>query len=156
MGATAGLATELMFPGIGFGVDAGVLYSMKGAGINLGEKEIWASQGYKNERSYLHYLEIPIHLRFKYTNLNGFEDIVAPFAFAGPSISVLVANNNIKALEYARGEFGLTVGLGFEIKHHWQISGSYNWGMTYALKTKLLDDFSARNRSWNIRLAYLF
>ena len=38
----------------------------------------------------------------------------------------------------------------------WQIQGSYTWGMTYALKTKLLDDFSAQNRTWSIRAIYFF
>ena len=74
VGYSAGLATELMFPGIGFGIDAGFFYAQRGATMHLGEKKIWASQGYGNTRSYLHYIQIPIHLRFKYTNLNGLED----------------------------------------------------------------------------------
>lgn len=156
MGPSAGVVSEIMFPGIGFGIDAGLLYSMRGATLHLGERKIWASDGFGTERSYLHYAEIPINLKFKYTRLGGVEEYVAPFVFAGPTISFLVAHNKVKALEYAAGEIGLTVGFGLEVWKKWQISGSYTWGMTYAEKTRKLDDFSARNRSLNIRLAYYF
>ena len=122
--------------------------------MNLGEKLVWASQGYGKERSYLHYIEIPIHLRFKYTRLNGMEDYVAPFVFGGPSFSILAAHSNVKALKYAGGEMGLTVGLGVEIFKNWQVQASRTWGMVYAVKTKLLDDFSAKNRTWDIRVVY--
>ncbi len=145
-----------MFPGIGFGVSSGIFYEQRGATLNLGEKLVWASQGYGKERSYLHYIEIPIHLRFKYTRLNGMEDYVAPFVFGGPSFSILAAHSNVKALKYAGGEMGLTVGLGVEIFKNWQVQASRTWGMVYAVKTKLLDDFSAKNRTWDIRVVYLF
>lgn len=156
IGPVVGLGTELMFPGLGFGIDAGILYNQKGATINFGEKEIWSSLGYGSERSRLHYIEIPINLRFKYTNLGGMEDYIAPFVFAGPEFSFLVAHNKIDALEYATATVGLTVGLGAEIFKNWQLSGGYTWGIAHAVKTRLLDGFCAYNRSWNIRLAYLF
>ncbi len=156
VGYSAGIISEMMFPGIGFGIDAGFLYSQRGATMNLGEKEIWASDGYGKERAYLHYIEIPVHLRFKYTRLNGIEDYVAPFVYAGPSFSLLVGHGNLKALEYAGGDIGITVGLGAEILKNWQVSGSYTWGTTYSLKTVKLKDFSARNRAWSIKIAYLF
>ena len=50
----------------------------------------------------------------------------------------------------------MTAGGGVELWRNWQVTLSYTWGMTYALKTKLLDDFSARNRHWTVRVAYLF
>ena len=155
-GFSAGVQCELMIPGIGFGVSSGIFYEQRGATLNLGEKLVWASQGYGKERSYLHYIEIPIHLRFKYTRLNGMEDYVAPFVFGGPSFSILAAHSNVKALKYAGGEMGLTVGLGVEIFKNWQVQASRTWGMVYAVKTKLLDDFSAKNRTWDIRVVYLF
>ena len=156
VGFSTGIATEMMFPGIGFGVSSGIFYEQRGATLNLGEKLVWASQGYGKERSYLHYIEIPIHLRLKYTRLNGMEDYVAPFVFGGPSFSILAAHSNVKALKYAGGEMGLTVGLGVEIFKNWQVQASRTWGMVYAVKTKLLDDFSAKNRTWDIRVVYLF
>lgn len=155
-GFQAGVQGELMFPGIGFGIDIGMLYTQRGATLHLGEREVWASQGYTDPRSYLHYIEIPLNLRFKWTRMQGLEEYVAPFVFGGPSLSILAGHNKIDALKYAFGEIGLQCGIGFEIMHRWQIQGSYTWGMTYALKTKLLDDFSAQNRTWSIRATYFF
>lgn len=156
VGFSAGVATELMFPGIGFGVDAGLFYEQRGATLNLGQREVWASQGYGKERSYLHYLEIPVHLRFKWTRMNGLEDYIAPFVFGGPSFSILMGHSNVKALEYAGGDVGMTVGGGLELFRNWQVMCSYTWCLVYAEKTKLLDDFSAKNRTLNVRVVYLF
>jgi hypothetical protein len=154
VGYSAGLGTELMFPGIGFGVDFGILYAQRGATLNLNEKTIWDDCG--TPRTYLHYIQIPIHVRFKYTNLNGFEDYVAPFVFGGPEVMFLAAHNKVPELSYSGGDLGLAVGLGAELYRNWQVSASYTWGMTYALKTVKLDNFSARNRSWCVKVAYLF
>ncbi len=156
VGYSAGIAAEMMFPGIGFGIDFGLLYEQKGATLNLSERELWNWQKAGNPRSYLHYVSIPLHLRFKYTRLGGLEDIIAPFAFAGPSFGFLVGHSDVPALEYAGGDVGVDVGLGFEIKQHFQISGSYTWGMTYAQKLKILTDCSAKNRMWMVRFAWLF
>lgn len=153
-GFEAGVTTETMFPGIGFGIGSGLLYSMRGANLHLGEKKIWASGGYGNERAYLHYIQIPLNLRFKWTRMSGIEDYIAPFVFGGPSVSFLVGHSHIPALSYAAADIGLEVGFGFEIFKNWQIAAVRNWGVTYALKTKLLDDFSAQNRNWSIRLTY--
>lgn len=155
IGYSVGGFSEFMFPGIGFGVDAGLMYSQRGATLNM-DKYIWEIDGYGKERTNLHYIEIPINLRFKYHRLNGFEDYLAPFVFGGPSFSIGVGHSTNKAIDFAAGDVGLQVGLGVEVLKHWQLSGFYNWGMTDCLKTVKLNDFAARNRSWNIRLAYLF
>ena len=156
VGYTAGVQAEMIFPGIGFGIDMGLLYNQLGADVNLGEKEIWASEGYGSERQYLHYVQVPFHFRFKWTRMGGLEEKIAPFAYAGPDLTLLVGHGKCDAMEYAGGDVGLTVGLGFELFERWQLSGSYTWGMTYSLKTVLLDDFSARNRHWSVRLTYFF
>ncbi|MCM1021202.1 MAG: PorT family protein [Muribaculum sp.] len=156
VGFQAGVATEVMFPGIGFGVNSGLIYEMRGAKLHLGQREIWASQNIGTERSYLHYLAVPINLRFKWTRMSGLEDYVAPYIYGGPVFSLLVGHSKISALDYARGDVGLTAGLGFEILKNWQVQGSYTWGITYAERTKLLDDFSAKNRSWNLSFIYYF
>lgn len=155
-GYTAGIQGEMMFPGIGFGIDFAGLYTQRGATMNMGQREIWAVDGYGRERSYLHYFEIPVNLRFKWTRMSGLEDYIAPYVFGGPTFSFLVAHNRNKALDYAGGDLGVQCGVGFELFKHWQVQGSYTWGMTYALKTVKLDDFSARNRTWTVRVAYLF
>lgn len=156
VGFHAGVQGELMFPGIGFGIDIGLMYTQRGATVNLGEKEIWSSLGYTNPRVYLHYAEIPINLRFKWTRMNGLEDYIAPYVFGGPTFSILAGHSDLDAFKYAGVDLGLQAGLGFELFRRWQIQASYTWGMTYALKTKLLDDFSARSRTWSLRLTYMF
>jgi len=155
-GASAGIIAEMMFPGIGFGIDFGLVYQMRGAKLHLDERKIWASQGYGKEHLMMHYIDIPLHLRFKWTRMNGVEDIVAPFVYGGPSFGFLAGHSKLDAMEFAAGELGLCAGVGVELFRHWQVSGSYTWGMTYACKTKLLTNFSAQNRTWDIRVTYLF
>lgn len=156
VGYHAGVLGELMFPGIGFGIDFGLLYNQAGAKVDLGSKKVWASQGYGNERAYLHYIQVPLHLRFKWTRMNGLEEYVAPFVYGGPDFNFLVAHNKCDAYDYKGAELGVTAGLGFELYRNWQVSGSYTWGMSDALRTKLLDGFGARNRQWTVRVAYFF
>ncbi len=156
VGAQAGVEGELMFPGIGFGLSFGLMYNQLGGQVNLGEKKIWASEGYGNEKLYLHNITIPLHLRFKWTRLNGFEDTLAPLIFGGPDFSILAGHSKCDAIKWAGGDLGLTAGIGAEIFKKWQVTASYTWGMTYSLKTKLLDDYSARQRHWAVRVAYFF
>ncbi len=155
-GASAGVKGELMFPGIGFGIEFGALYEMRGAKLHLGDKLIWSSQGFGTTTDRLHYLDIPFHLKFKWTRMNGFEDYLAPFVQGGPTISILLAHTSNKALKYPTGAFGLTAGGGVELFKRWQIGAFYTWGMTYAVKTVQLTDFSARNSTWDIRVTYFF
>lgn len=155
-GFKAGVMGELMFPGIGFGLDIGALYHLKGAEVYLGQKEVWAADGYGKNRLYLHYLEIPVNLKFKWTRMQGLEDYVAPFVFGGPTIGFMLAHSKVKAFDYSVLEFGLQVGLGFELFKRWQIQACYNWGMTTAVQTKKLDDFTGDNANWSISILRYF
>ncbi len=155
-GFTLGVQGEVIFPGIGLGIDLGLIYNQLGAKVNLGEKTIWSSMGYGNEHVQLHYAQIPLHLRWKWTRLGGIEEKIAPFIYAGPDMMILMGHGNCSAFKCAGAEISMSVGAGLEIMQKWQISWNYTWGMTYALKTQLLDDFSARNRHWSVRLAYFF
>lgn len=156
VGFSAGVVGEMIFPGAGFGINTGLFYSQRGASLHLGEREIWASQGYGKERVYIHYVEIPFHLRFKYTKLNGVENTIAPFIYAGPTFGIKIASGNVDAMEYPDGDFAITAGIGAEVLRHWQVSCEYNWGMSYEAKTVLLTNFSARNRSLSVKVSYLF
>lgn len=155
-GADAGVIGELMFPGIGFGIDFGLAYEMRGSKINLGQREVWASDGYGDEQCYLHTLMLPVNLRFKYTNLNGIERTVAPFVYGGPVFSLTVGHSKLNALNYPSGSILLQCGLGAELFERVQISGGYYWGTTYELITKKLDNFSARPQGWLVSAAYFF
>lgn len=155
-GASAGIMGEVMIPGIGFGVDFGLNWAMRGAKVNFGEYKIWSSDGYGNENVSIHTLEIPIDLRFKWTRMNGLEDIVAPFAYGGPVFTFNLGSNNVGALEQPAGYLGVRCGLGLEFIRKIQFSAGYTWGVSYITRTVKLDNLSAQARSWNIRLTYLF
>lgn len=156
VGPAVGVMGEMMFPGIGFGIDIGALYSAQGATLHLGDRKIWAIDGYGTERSYLHMVQIPVDLRFKWTRMNGFEDTLAPYVFGGPTLSLLAGHNKLDALEYTAGSIGLQCGVGVELFRHWQIQGQYMWGMTFATKMAKLIDDSARTNFWQVRVTYLF
>lgn len=153
---SVGVTGELMIPGIGFGVDGSVLYTQLGGKLHLGDYQVWASDGYGTHRTYQHYLEIPLNLKFKYTNLNGIENTIAPIAFVGPSFTLQLGHSNIDAIKYSGGEFSVHVGLGAEIIRKIHVTASYNWGLTYALETYKLDHYSAKNRYWRVAVAYMF
>lgn len=156
VGPRLGVQGELMFPGIGIGLRIGALYAMKGATMDLGSRKIWAVDGYGKEHLYLHTLEIPLNLEFKWTRMNGFEDTLAPFVFGGPVFSFNIAHSSCKAMEYPFGSIGLKAGIGAEIFKRWQIAGSYTWGMTYTVKAVKLENYSARNRYWAVSATYFF
>jgi hypothetical protein len=154
VGYGAGILGEMMFPGVGFGLDFGLGYDQEGATVGLGERKIW--EGYGSPRLYIHNITIPIHLRFKYTRLNGWEEKIAPIVYAGPEFNIQAAHSKCDAIDFSGGDMGLAVGIGAEIYRNWQVTCSYTWGMTYALKTKLLENFSAQTRRWALRVSYLF
>lgn len=156
VGLTAGVQGEVIFPGIGIGLDLGLMYNQQGALVDLGSRKVWASLGYGNEHVYLHNIKIPIHLRWKYTRLEGLEEKIAPLIYGGPEFDIQVGSGNSSAFKCSGGDLGLTVGIGAELFKKWQLTAGYTWGMTYVLKTKLLDDFSARSRQWNVNLTYFF
>lgn len=155
-GANAGLLGELMIPGIGFGVDFGLMYNLHSATIDLGSHYVWSSDGYKDIDYRMHTIQIPVHLRFKWTRMNGVEHYVAPFAFVGPTFNFKVASSKCDAIEKPAGSVGLQFGLGGELLEHIQLSLAYQWGVTYELRTVKLDNLSATASSWNINVAYLF
>ena len=161
LGYTAGIIGEYEIPGIGFGIDLGLQYAQRGASFNMGDFEIWNSDGYGNERSYLHYLDIPIHQRFKYSNLNGFKRKLCPLVFVGPELSILLAHNKLEkngeaAFDYKPVQLGLAVGVGVEIRRNWQLTGSYTWDMTGTMNATKLDNFDSHNRTWKVALTYFF
>lgn len=155
VGFGAGIAAEMMFPGVGFGIDLGLSYEMRGAKLDLGSREMWASQGLGNEPMRLHTIVLPIHLRFKYTRLNGFEDKLAPIVYAGPQFGFVAGHSKLaNSFEYAGADLGIDFGFGAEIFRRWQVTFGYTLGMTYVTKAKILTNFSARNRIWNLKLVY--
>ncbi len=154
-GFDAGFMTEVMIPGIGFGVDAGLTYGMRCAKVNFGQWEVWNCDGFGNDNVVLHTVNVPLHLRFKYTRLEGIEETIAPLVFAGPVFSFNVAGN-CKALEQPVGTVSLDFGLGCELFQKFQISVGYLWGLSYATRTVKLENLSARADGFRVNLAYFF
>ena len=155
-GFDAGLAAELMIPGIGFGIDLGLRYNMHGAKVNFGDHKIWAIDGIQNQNVWLHTLEIPLNLKFKWTRMNGFERTLAPFVYGGPVFNFTLGTNDAPALEHPLGYVAVQVGAGVELFEHYQISGGYSWGVSYQVRTIKLDNYSAQPRGGFIQLAYFF
>ncbi len=164
VGPSAAMQCEFIFSSFGLGIDFGIGYSMTGAKVNLGQKPIWSlpqQGGFGNETTLAHNIHIPVHVRWKWTKMMGVEDIIAPIIYGGPEFNIQVANSNnhtgdIKAYKFSGGDVQLACGAGVELFRHYQITAGYSWGMTYMVKTRLLDNYSARCSGWTLRLAYLF
>lgn len=156
VGPNVGVTGELMIPGIGFGVDASLRYTMHGSKVGFGEKEIWSSTGIGDQNVWFHTIQLPINLRFKWTRMDGFEHYAAPFAYAGPMFSFNVGSNDTPALEYPEASVGIQVGVGGEFFERYQLSVGYCFGVSYDCRTIKLDNFSARTNSWMINFAVLF
>lgn len=154
-GCDLGIMTEIMIPGIGFGVDAGIRYSMQGSRVNFGEWEVWNSDGFRNQNVMLHSIQVPLHLRFKYTRLEGLEETIAPLAYVGPVFAFNISSN-CKALETPAGSVYLDFGLGAELFERFQVSAGYLWGLSYAVRTVKLENLSARADGWHVNLSYFF
>ncbi len=155
-GFNAGMMGEIMIPGIGFGVDMALRYNQHCASVNFGEREVWKADGFGKENVTVHAIQVPLNLRFKWTRMEGLEQYIAPFAYAGPMISFTLNTSTKKVLEHPEACFGIQVGAGAELFTHLQLSGGYYWGLSYEIRTIKLDNFSARPQGWNINLSYLF
>lgn len=155
-GFDAGIMGEVMIPGIGFGIDMAVRYSMRGAKVHFGDQKIWAADGFGTSNLYCHTLQVPINLRFKWTRMNGVENYVAPIVFAGPVFNFNLKYMNAEAIDNSGGSVGLQCGAGVELFKRFQITGGYMWDVTYDLRTKKLDNFSARMQGGFITVAVLF
>ena len=156
VGGSAGVMAEMMFPGIGFGINFGLNYETRGAVLHLDQREIWSSQGYGHPRSWLHYVDLPVNLRFKWHRMGGMEDYWMPYVYGGPVFDIIMGHSKMHTFDFAAGCIGLRAGIGFEIMRHWQVQGSYTWGVTYSVKDKIFEDFSARSNAWQVGVVYFF
>ena len=158
IGGSAGVLGEVMIPGIGFGIDIGLRYQLNGAKVNFGERPVWSlpPDNMGDENVWIHTIQIPLNIRFKYTRLDGFERILAPFVYAGPVFTFNVATNKLPVIEKPGGTVDIQIGAGAEIIEHLQVSGGYYWGVSYQVRTIKLDNFSARPQGWFVNVAWLF
>ncbi|MBQ0115295.1 MAG: outer membrane beta-barrel protein [Bacteroidales bacterium] len=149
-GPQAGITGEMEIAGAGFAVDGSVLYSMRTSNIHYGERIVWNSLGYGNENCTLHYVDVPLSLKFKYHKLNGFEDKIMPMIAAGPTFSFLAAKNLPDVNSYKPVSILVHLNVGCEIYKRLQISAGYNFSVGETLHTRLLDENVAKNRCWSL------
>ncbi len=154
-GGSIGLTGEMMIPGVGFGIDGSVLYTLRQGKVHFGDKRIWESQGIETQAVRLHYIDVPLNLKFRYNNLGGFESTMMPFVYAGPTFSFLAGHNKVNdALKYTTVSVLLHAGIGVELFNRLQLSGGYSFSIGQSVRTKLLDDHVAKNRTWFIQATY--
>lgn len=156
LGGQAGVQCEMMFPGIGFGIDFGAMYQSRGATLDLGSKEIWHSDGYGRERFTGHFLTIPIDLRFKWTRMNGLEDYIAPYVYGGPVFGFQLAHTSLKAFEHKTIDLGIQAGFGVQIFKRWQVQAAYVWGMSDNVRARKLVDFNGSYNYWTVGVTRYF
>ena len=157
IGGQAGVMAELMVPGIGFGIDLQLLYSMTGAGVGLNEKKIWYDRGITNRQNItLHNIEIPFDIKYRYMFLQGFENTLAPLIFAGPALVINCGSNGNPEFINKGVSLNIRVGAGVEIKRKMQITVERNWGISEATRTVMLDEFAGKNQTWQLKFIYFF
>ena len=153
-GPQLGVTGEMNFSGIGFGVDGGLLYSLKQGKVNYGSRQAWSSIGAGDETVSMHYLDVPLHLKFKFHNLGGAETTIMPLAYVGPQFSFLTYGNHKNLNSYPPVNVYLDMGLGFELMERVQVKGGYNFSIGQSFHTKLLDENVAKNRTWYFNVTY--
>ena len=156
-GPSIGVTGDMMIPGVGFGIDASIFYTMRQGRLHLGDRRVWESLGLGNEVARQHYIDVPLNLKFRYSRLGGLESTLMPFIYAGPTFSFLVGHNKVgDALKYTGVNVLLHAGIGVELFNKVQVSGGYSFSVGQNLGTKLLDDNVAKHRTWFVQATYFF
>ena len=153
-GPQIGVTGEMNFSGIGFGVDAGLLYTLKQGKVNYGSRTMWEAVGAGNQTVSMHYLDVPLHLKFKWHRMGGLESTIMPLVYVGPQFSFLVGSNNRNLNAYSPVSVYLDMGAGIELMERCQLKAGYNFSIGQTFHTKLLDDNVAKNRTWYVNLTW--
>ncbi|MBQ9575458.1 MAG: PorT family protein [Muribaculaceae bacterium] len=149
-GPQVGVTGEMNFSGIGFGVEGSLLYTLKQGKVNYGERTIWSSVGAGNETVSMHYLDVPLHLKFKWRRMGGLESTIMPMLYVGPQFSFIVGASNKNLNSYPPVNVYLDMGAGVELIERLQLRAGYNFSIGQSFHTKLLDDNVAKNRTWYV------
>ena len=133
-----GPAIEFMIPGLNFGVEAAALYSNDQTTVKEWKEQALNTLG-KGE---VHYLDIPVNLKYKYFLSNAF----GLYASGGPYAHFKIGDNkffeefkdDIKAKSFGAG---LNFGVGVELLKMLSVGAGYT--------IKLSDDYSSQKPEWN-------
>lgn len=153
-GPQVGITGEMIIPGVGFSVDGSLLYSMRSSNIHYGERVVWYEQGLRNETCMMHTLDMPLSLKFKYHNLDGFENTVMPMVSVGPTFAFLLGKNLNNVNTYRPVSVLLHAGIGAELFKKVQVQFHYNFSIGETLRTRVLDENNAKNRCWSVTATY--
>ena len=153
-GPQLGVTGEMNFSGIGFGAAASLIYTLKQGKVNYGERTMWEAVGAGKETVAMHYIDVPLHLKFKYNRLNGLESTIMPMLFVGPQFSFLPYASHKELNSYPPVNVYLDMGAGIELMEHLQIRVGYNFSIGQSFHTKLLDENVAKNRTWYINATW--
>ena len=153
-GPQVGVTAEMNFSGVGFGVEGSLLYSLKQGKLGYGDRQAWSSLGYGTETVGMHFLDVPLHLKFKYNRLGGAETTIMPMVYVGPQFSFLVHGTHGDLNSYPPVHVYLDMGAGCELFERWQLRGGYNFSIGQSFHTKILDDNVAKNRTWYFNVTY--
>ena len=156
MGPQVGVTGEMNFSGIGFGVEGSLLYTLKQGKVNYGDRTVWSTLGAGNETVSMHYLDVPLHLKFKYNRLGGAESTIMPLAYVGPQFSFLMHGNHGNLNKYSPVSVYLDMGIGSELMERVQLRGGYNFSIGQSFHTKVLDENVAKNRTWYFNVTWFF
>ena len=102
----------------------------------------------------MHYIDVPLHLKFKYNRLGGTEDTFMPLLYVGPQFSFLPHGSHSNINKYSPVSVYMDLGAGFELFRRLQIKGGYNFSIGQSFHTKLLDDNVAKNRTWYVNVTW--
>lgn len=130
-----GPMAEVTIPVIGLGVDAALMYSQRG-------EHAWKQQG----------VEIPVNL--KYTI--GLGSTFGIFVAAGPDF-FFNFKDVADGIDKKETQVGLNLGAGVKLLRHLQLGVNYQIPLGDSFTLKDLDEAaSAKTKSWQISLAYIF
>ena len=153
-GPQVGVTGEMNFAGIGFGVDGALLYSLKQGKVDYGYRDAWSWQGFGDETVAMHYIDVPLHLKFKWHKMDGLENTIMPLIYVGPQFSFQAYGNHRNLNSYPPVSVYLDMGVGIELFERLQVKVGYNFSFGQTFHTKLLDDNVAKNRTWYFNLTW--
>ena len=155
VGWTAGVMTQFLIPGVGFGFDLSVMYAKLNA--NISDYVEGGSTVMENvDNQPRNFLQIPINLKYR-IGLPIVGSIISPYIFTGPSLSFQLDKNIEENFKTKTCQAAWNVGVGLELLRHLQVGASYGFGMNNIANKWLNNpDINVKNNYWTVTAAYLF
>lgn len=146
-GYTLGVMTEFQVPVIGLCFDLSAMYTRMNTELQTETAE---------DNIGKNFLEIPLNIKYKF-GLPVVGNVFTPYIFTGPSFAVKLDKNSIDAFKTKTCQVAWNVGIGFELIHHLQISGSYGFGINNIADHWLnTEEVKVKNNYWTVTAAWLF